>query len=105
MKEIITNELIQYKTGFIDGKNEIVDAFKLGKVIRFEEEKEREEKESWYKYGYEDGFNYFSNLINNNKLDLNNTNTKEIIKNHFAERVLKINQEQGREIPTIKFRI
>ena len=33
MKEIITNEFIRYKDGFIDGKWELIEAFQLGKII------------------------------------------------------------------------
>lgn len=33
MKEIISDEFIRYKSGFISGKNEVIELFKLGKLI------------------------------------------------------------------------
>ena len=106
MKEIITNELIQYETGFIDGKFEIIEAFKLGKIMDLNESRLSEEmEESWYNYGYQDGFNYFSDLIDNNSLDLENINTKKIMQECFTKKVIEINSKQNKSIPISKFRI
>ena len=107
MKEIITNEFIQYKSGFIAGKTEIIEAYKLGKMISLnqnEQEQEQENLDSWYQDGYQDGFSYFSMLIDNQTLNLETINTKEIIKQCFTKRVTMKNQEQHQETPIGKFK-
>ena len=42
MKEIITNEFIQYKSGFLDGEYEILIAYKLGKIITLNQKEGQE---------------------------------------------------------------
>ena len=72
------------------------------------EDKKEEENEVfdvWYSYGYEDAISYFSKLIDENKLDLKNIKTTEIIKECFTKRVLIVNKEEGKEIPAWKFRM
>lgn len=101
----MTDEFIQYKTGFISGKNAIVEAFTLGKVLNLNEKSTEEVQTTWYAFGYQDGFKYFSLLIDNNRLDLANTNTKEIIAEAFEKRVMEYNQETQEEIPIGKFRM
>lgn len=106
MEEIIGNEFIEYKTGFIAGKGEIVEAISLGKVINLKDNEDTlEDNDSWYVHGFNDGFNYFSNLIDNNKLDLENINTKNIVKECFAKRVMDANKNKDNQISVAKFRI
>ncbi len=106
MKEIITDEFIQYKTGFLSGKNEIVESFKLGKVIDLNKEKTYFLQENnWCSYGFLDGFTYFTNLIDNNELDLEKLNMRKIVKECFINRVIQMNQIQGNEISIGKFRM
>lgn len=106
MQEIITNELIRYKAGFIDAKGRILVNYKVGKVIELNKiEEENDVIDVWYSYGYEDSLNYFSKLIDENKLDLENIKTNEIVKECFIKRVLKVNKDEGKEIPAVKFRM
>lgn len=106
MQNIITNEFLEYKRGFVDGKHEIVEAFKIGKIITLNQDSVDTFTSSiWYKYGFEDGFTYFSSLIDNGTLDLERIDTKSITKSCFAERVIKVNQEEGKEIPIGTFKI
>ncbi len=108
MKEIITNEFIQYKSGFLDGEYEILIAYKLGKIITLNQKEGQELnflEDSWYRDGYQDGLSYFSGLIDNQTLDLESINTKEIIKQCFTNRVMIKNQEQHQKIPIGKFRL
>lgn len=106
MEEIITNELIRYKAGFIDAKGRILADYGVGKLINLNKiEEENEVFDVWYSYGYEDAISYFSKLIDENKLDLKNIKTKEIIKVCFTKKVLQVNREQGKEIPAGKFRM
>ena len=39
---MITNESIQYKSGFLNGKNEILIAYKLAKMITLNQKKNQE---------------------------------------------------------------
>ncbi len=105
METIITDEWIQYKSGFISGKNAIVEAFKLGKILNLNEKSTQEIQATWYTFGFQDGFAYFSKLIDTNRLDLANINTKEIIAEAFKKRVMEYNQEKQEEIPIGKFRM
>lgn len=108
MKEIVTDEFIRYKDGFITGKYEIVDAFALGKIINLNQvdtDENEDNNDTWFSYGVEDGFKYFANLIDQNNLDLANISTREIVKECFTKRVLEINQEQGKEVPVSKFKL
>ena len=106
MQEIITNELIRYKAGFIDAKGRILVNYKVGKVIELNKiEEENDVIDVWYSYGYEDAVIYFSKLIDENKLNLENIKTNEIVKECFTERVLKVNEENKKEIPAVKFRM
>lgn len=106
MEEIIGNEFIEYKTGFIAGKSEIIEAISLGKIMNLNDNEDKfEEDDSWYTHGFNDGFNYFSNLINKNKLDLENINTRGIIKECFTKRVIDANKKENSQIPIGKFRL
>lgn len=77
-----TNEMIQYKSGFIEGKHDAIEMFKLGSAPGAP----KEGMTSWVLKGYEDGMSYFSSLIENNALDLENINTEEIILESFKKR-------------------
>ncbi len=106
MDEIITDEFIQYKTGFLSGKNEIIEAFTLGKVMDFNRKDAYFlQEETWYYYGFLDGFTYFSDLIDEGKLDLEKLNTRKIVKECFTNRVMQENQRVDKEIPIGKFRM
>lgn len=106
MEEIIGNEFIEYKTGFIAGKHEILEAISLGKIMNLNDNEDTfEEDDSWYTHGFTDGFNYFSNSINKNELDLENINTRGIIKECFTKRVIDANKKENSQIPIGKFRL
>ena len=108
MKEIITKEFIQYKSGFLAGKSEILTAYKLGKIITIKQKENQEPKvleNSWYHEGYQDGCDYFSILIDNQNLNLETINTKDIVKQCFIHRAMIKNQEQQQETPIGKFKL
>ena len=105
MKELITEEFIHYKSGFLAGKSEIVESFLLGKVINLGKDEQTVKSSDWYQMGYQDGFAYFCKLIDENKLNLENMNPKNIIQVCFSERVIKQNQKEGIEIPIGKFKL
>ena len=104
MKEIVSDEFIKYKAGFISGKHEIIELFKLGKLIN-SKSNSGNQKKSWYNYGYEDGFNYFFVLLKNNNFNFEEINIRNVIKESFLKRVIKINQNENKEIPVTKFKM
>lgn len=103
MKEIITNEFIAYKSGFMQGKTDLMEALYCGKIVDLNSQKE--EAENWFTYGEKDALDYYGKLVENHSEDINKVNTREVIKECFAERVIRMNAEQGKEIPIGKFRI
>lgn len=103
MEEQITNELIQYKTGFIAGKNDIIELAKLGKVINLNE-LEKTSSTEWYDFGYQDSIDYFSNQLSKNN-DILTIRVSNIVKELFTKRVIEYNSKKGQEIPMSTFKI
>lgn len=104
MKEIITDEFIRYKSGFISGKNEVIELFKLGKLINLNKKNENRTL-SWYDYGFEDGFKYFFTLFKDNNFKLDDINMRKLVKESFLKRVIKINQSGDKKISVSKFKM
>lgn len=105
MQQIITNEFIQYKSGFIVGKHAIIEAFKLGKIFSLQEESESIDDTSWYGAGYVDGVACFSKFIDDNCLNLEEIDTQRCLREGFTNRVLKKNEDGKEQIPIGKFKI
>ena len=104
MEQIITDELIHYKTGFLDGKNKVLESAKIGSVIKLNDEDGKIESSMWYEKGYYDGFEYFSTLFDEGKslyLDVEEKN--KLIKECFSKRVIESNKE-GLEV-SVKFKL
>jgi len=104
MEEIITDEFIRYKAGFIQGRCDLIEAVVIGKMINLSK-KEEVKEENWFTYGEEDALKYYGKLIDTNNLDLEKENTRQAVKECFAERVIRMNEEQEKEVPIGKFRI
>lgn len=102
MDKIITDEFIRYKNGFIEGKNKIVEFTTLG--IPMDEEDEYEFFDDWILYGYKDGVTYYSNLASNN-MDLFDVDIDKVISDSFSKKVMEVNQNEGKEIPSGKFKM
>lgn len=103
MKEIITDEFIAYKSGFIQAKSDLMEALYCGTVIDLNDQEE--EVENWFSYGEKDAIDYYGKIIGNDKANLDKVDTTEAIKEFFTERVIRMNEEQGKEIPIGKFKI
>lgn len=104
MKEIISDEFIRYKSGFISGKNEVIELFKLGKLINLNKKNENRTL-SWYDYGFEDGFKYFFTLFKDNNFKLDDINMRILVKESFLKRIIKINQSGDKKISVSKFKM
>lgn len=109
MEKIITNEFISYKSGFLSGKQQIVESFKLGKIINLNKEAEKEDLDNlsfWYDLGYEDGLRWYSNIIfKDSNWYIKREQLNEIILECFGARVQTINEQEDLQIPVFKFRI
>lgn len=104
MEEIITDEFIRYKSGFISGKNEVIELFKLGKLVNLNKKTENRIL-SWHDYGFEDGFEYFFTLFKNNNFNFDDINMRKLVKESFLKRVIKINQSGDKKISVSKFKM
>ncbi len=109
MEDIITNEFIAYKSGFVDGKCEVLTQIVENEGTDvFVKESFSKEEESWYSKGYDDGYNYYLNIYLKTKefpLEGNRSYENEAVKNCFTNRVVEFNNATGKEVPVAKFRI
>ncbi|MCI8466798.1 MAG: hypothetical protein HFI08_01185 [Bacilli bacterium] len=103
MDEFITNELIQYKTGFTKGKNDVIELAKLGKKINLFDIEEIE-MTLWYRYGYYDAIEYFTKIWQNNE-DITSIRVRDVVKTCFANRLILHNKEQKENIPMTTFKL
>lgn len=104
MEEITTNELIQYKTGFTDGKIDIMELTRLGKVFELNNSVDNTPSIEWYDFGYKDAVEYFSEQLNKN-VDIATIKVRDVVKELFSKRVIMYNLEKGKEIPISTFKI
>ena len=102
MQNMITDEFIRYKSGFMLGKHQAIEMIKMG--IRTDLSDDSNNNDEWSNYGFEDGFEYYFDQINK-EVPFDNINTREIIEKKFYERVEKVNKESNKEIPVSRFRI
>lgn len=109
MEDIITNEFIAYKSGFVDGKCEILTQIVENEGMDiFVKESFSNEEESWYSYGYDDGYKYYLNeYLKTKNIPLEESRKKEnaALKDCFVKRVAEFNKETNKEVPMAKFRI
>lgn len=128
MDKIITNELIMYKAGFIQGKDvmlNIIEESEDDKILReFIGNKNVNElmnnedsifyKEdlgdsSWYTYGYDDAYTYYlKQYIENGYIkedEYLKNGSDRIMQDLFTKRVIKMNEENGTMVASAKFKM
>lgn len=104
MEEIITDEYIRFKAGFLDGKQEVFRVFALGGQIYLDDLYDsRECLDEWYSRGFKCGIDTFYGIIE--EQSKSDVNTQELIKKSFTEEVVKLNQEEKQNIPIGKFKM
>ncbi len=103
MDEIITNEFIQYKTGFSNGKNDFIEFTKLGKQIHLDNQEEKVTTE-WYDFGYKDAIEFFSEAMNHS-IDITTIRIKDVVKEQYIKRVILQNSENQKKTPMSTFRM
>ncbi len=96
MEEIITNEFLQYKAGFINGKNDVIEFTRLGKIIDLKE-KTKIKSITWYSFGYQDAIEYYLKILDKS-VDIVTIRVKDVIKESFSKRVLEYNLNKGTDI-------
>lgn len=102
IKEIVSDEFIQYKTGFVAGKEKLIEFTKLGVGLDFQ--KEEDVTPLWYRFGYLDGNTYFSDVILSGK-DILSIRVSSVIKELFMNRVIAFNKETGEKISMGSFQL
>lgn len=128
MEKIITDELIRYKSGFIQGKDVILNIIKESEEDRLLREfadnkginalmnnensifyKENFCEESWYTYGYDDSYIYYlKHYIENGFIsedEIFRDGSDRIMQDLFTKRVIKNNQENDTMIAYSKFKL
>lgn len=100
MNRNIDKEYEEYKAGFINGKSEITDLINSNDT--YEITIEENMANSWYGYGCEDGFNYFSKLIKNDEFNLEKISIMNIINKCFERRLLINNKNTNNVIKSTK---
>ena len=101
MKEIVSDEFIQYKTGFLAGKEKLIEFTRLGVALDFHKE---EVMPLWYRFGYLDAITYFSEVFQAGE-DILSIRISSVIKELFMNRVIAFNKETGEEISMGSFRL
>lgn len=90
LKKILTDEYLDYKMGFVNGKNDA-----LTTIISGIPTEEFPNEYNWYTLGYDDAFSfYYDYCISNGAIDLNwilGETSFVILENHFLDRVMAIN--------------
>lgn len=128
MERIITDELIRYKAGFLDGKDVILNIMEEKEEDRLLRElagnkeidalinnensifyKEDIGEESWYKYGYDDAYMYYlKQYIENGfitKDEFLRNKSDKVMQDLFVKRVIKNNKENDTKVAFSKFRM
>lgn len=128
MDRIITNELIMYKAGFMQGKDvmlNIIEESEDDKILResignknINELMNNEDsifyKEdlgdpSWFTYGYDDAYTYYlKQYIENGFIKTDEylkNGSDRIMQDLFTKRVIKMNEENGTMIASTKFKM
>lgn len=91
--DILANNFIEYKEGFMEAKNNIIKNYKLGNSYDNNDIKENSYKNEWHNYGYEDGIQYFTDLLYAKKLDLEGMHELEDLQECFTRRISRLNEE------------
>lgn len=103
-EEIITDEFLNYKKGFVNGKSDFLTSITSNTILE-----NFSNNEDWDSIGYEDGFNlYLDYYIENNVIPIElilGEEAYQIIKVSFIERVIEYNQNAIENIPAIKMKI
>lgn len=110
MERMINNELVAYKSGFGDGRFDVLRQITNNSGIDKDMfVKMKFEYESWYSYGYDDSYNYYLNLyLENGYINEEFVNVKhanKVMEESYANRVIEFNQKNNSEVPIGKFRM
>lgn len=109
MEEIITNELIAYKSGFISGKHNVLELLMTNNIDAIELASDDLQEDNWFSYGYQDCLQYFLNSYLQNKMIapklLAQETFQEILRECFTKRVLQYNQENNTAISVTKYKL
>lgn len=107
MQEEKSTKFLAYRTGFMDGKFDILSQLIKGEPTPLEEI--TVEDGDWYSYGYYDAISlYIKDYLENHSIDeatIHGRQYNELIHEGFTNRVTEYNQEHNTEVPIGKFRM
>ena len=79
----------QYEKGFSDAQKFVMQAFGKNHFVKFQPSNQYNRTDSyWYNLGYKDGYNYYSQLVNENDI-YEERNDEEILKDSYTKRLYK----------------
>ena len=104
IEELVTDEFFDYRRGFKDGKDRIIDDIMTNNFsdIFFEEL-------NWYSIGFMDGFYYYYDYyvehgyIPNNLIKSSVCN--EIAREFFIERLIEYNEIYNENLPALRLKV
>ena len=91
--EVLADNFLAYKDGFMEAKERIIMNYKFGKAIDLDNMSNGLNSNEWHDYGYKDGIAYFLPLIESRRLDLTGRHELEYMQDNFSQRVIAVNEE------------
>ncbi len=91
--EVLANNFLAYKEGFMEAKKSILMNYKFGKTIDLDSMSNGLNSNEWHDYGYKDGIAYFLPLIVSKRLDVMDNHELEYIQDNYSQRVIAVNEE------------
>lgn len=99
-EEIVTDVFVDYKVGFVNGKNDILNLI-IGN-ISFEEFSDIED---WYSMGYEDGYAFYLEYYKmTGQIPIEflvGSKAWQIVKDSFLSRVTEYNRKNNKSVPAL----
>lgn len=81
--------MIQYEKGFNDAQKFVLKEFDKNHFVKFQPSCEYNKTDNyWYNFGYKDGYNYYSQLVNENEI-YEKRDDEEILKDSYSKGLYK----------------
>lgn len=104
MEIIYTEEFLEYKLGFVNGKEDVMNLVFNGVDYYVEEG-----SDTWYSIGYNDGYQYYHNLFTTKGIvysdEIIGRVPLDILNEFFRKRVIEYNTNTEEEIPSVIYKL
>lgn len=103
-EEMVMEEFLEYKYGFINGKNSYLNLVRYGVTFM-----ESVDTNNWYGMGYEDGYVFYSECgaLDSSIPDsfIVGEDVEIIIKDNFADRIIDYNMRNNTCVPMVRYKM